>query len=249
MYTGCLRWQNTQSGHTTLTKSQHPPLVDPETFQAAQVLLQRNQRRYGAHARPYEDRKHWLSGLVRCAACGGTLVFSQPHYFKCGRYVKGRCSHSQHVPAQTLEEAVLRQLRADAAWSLPLMVHPLPQAAGQRREELDRELAGIQRKLSRLREAFLCGAESPQEYRDAKQALETQRDALQTSLDTLLAQEEGEAQGLQPTLQQALDTLTLPSVSPQDQYRAASQVLSHCVWDRDRRTLRLVYRPTCTLLH
>lgn len=242
VYIGKLRW--TPQGPSTdqpplVVPSGHVPLVDEETFQRVQDLLSANARRYGPHARPSGDRKHWLSGLIRCAACGGGLIFSQPHYFKCGRYAKGRCCVSQHVPVEVLETAVLDQLRRDSRLSGPFSVRlldtPVPQA-----QAVERELAALKRKLQRLRDAYLCGAESLEAYREAKEALVLQEEALRQSSARLT--QRGEQDALLARVQAALDSLEDPAAGMEAKYRAAAGILSDCRWDKGAGRLTLIYR-------
>ncbi|MFQ9410652.1 MAG: zinc ribbon domain-containing protein [Evtepia gabavorous] len=98
-----------------LVQGKHTPLIEESVFQAAGIRLDAQVARSSKHARPWGERKHWLAGLARCGACGSGLVFSKPHYLKCGRYTKGKCSVSQHIVAETLEAAVLSRMRLDAA--------------------------------------------------------------------------------------------------------------------------------------
>ena len=74
VYTGKLRWGRDGEGSRILTEGGHTPLVDRALFLSVQDLLAQNASRYGRHARPGGARKHWLAGLVRCAACGGGMI-------------------------------------------------------------------------------------------------------------------------------------------------------------------------------
>jgi hypothetical protein len=238
-YIGKLRWGKDDAGRPILATGSHPPLVDPDVFQAVQQLLAKNAAHRARHARPDGGRKHWLSGLAACAACGSGLVFVRPHYLRCGRYVKGKCRVSQHVPAEALESAVLERLRLDAAGGEEITVTPLP--AGQERlEALNRRLAAAERKLERLREAYLCGAETAEEYREQKAAVRREAAALRADL-------EGERAKLSPgrpeeEWQAAADLLTAPDASVEDKYRAARAVFASCVWDKSRGLVSLTYR-------
>ena len=67
-----------------LVQGKHTPLIEESVFQAAGIRLDAQVARSSKHARPWGERKHWLAGLARCGACGSGLVFSKPHYLKCG---------------------------------------------------------------------------------------------------------------------------------------------------------------------
>lgn len=234
VYVGALRW-TPNKGEALVVPGGHPPLIDQETFQAAQQLLRSNAARFGTHARPTGDRKHWLSGLVRCAACGGNLIFSSPRYMKCGRYAKGRCQTSQHVPVQALEEALLARLRADSACRTPFAIEVLPPPQNHSPAQ---ELSALERKLHRLREAYLCGAETPEEYKTAKDALTAR-----------MAQLQGLVQGEDPQcpdelenhIRQSLTTMEDPGVDLEAKHRAAAAILDDCIWDKGNGRLTITY--------
>lgn len=241
-YIGQLRWQpgkGQENRPPPIMAGSHPPLVDPKDFEAAAARLKDNAARFGQHARPAGDRKHWLAGLVRCAHCGGGLIFSQPHYLKCGRYAKGKCPVSQHVPVRDLEEAILTRMQGDAACRTPFLVQTALQNEDDTQAALTQELSGLERKLQRLREAYLCGADSLQEYKTKKQVLSAQADHLRQDLEHRRGNRET---GVQDRLFQALVTLKDPAAGTEEKYRAAAQVLETCVWDKEAGRVTLVYR-------
>ena len=90
-------------------EGRHEPLVDRETFEAVQAVLdgRRPRTRGGNHGRlPFP-----LRGMMGCASCGRTLV---PQRQK-GRYVYYRC-HAPRCPERPLrEEAAVRAIRDDLA--------------------------------------------------------------------------------------------------------------------------------------
>ena len=57
-----------------------------DTWEEAQRRMDEVKAQWGYKARPSSELKHWLSGIVRCSACGATLICAKPHYFKCNNY-------------------------------------------------------------------------------------------------------------------------------------------------------------------
>ena len=232
VYLGQLRWRS--RGETLHAVQTHQPIVSEELFQAAQERLA--QFAAPKHTRPVEERKHWLSGLARCAACGGGLIFVQGRYFKCGRYAKGKCSASQHVPAAALEEAVLSCLRRDSAAASSFRARWAASEQEEAQQAAARELAGVERKLHRLRQAYLCGADSPQEYQQEKAVLTDQADRLRRQLAATPRSRSAD------DLEKILQTMQDPEAGTEEKHRAARQVLSGCVWDKEQGRIRLTYR-------
>src|SRR5262249_45778396 len=85
-----------------------PPIIDEETFETAQRLLERNRQFSGG--RP--PRHYLLRGLVTCGRCGGPAVGAgrqgrgQLHYYRCSRSFHKESCGSPRVNAYKLEDAV-----------------------------------------------------------------------------------------------------------------------------------------------
>ena len=121
VYIGKLRWNpagKTGRGDAPgrlVADGLHEPIIGPELWGAAQAradALRSGGKRPG---RPASEHRDWLSGLVKCGACGRSLVRSGGRYWKCGGYAKGVCVHSQHIPDTTLKAMVLERLPRDLA--------------------------------------------------------------------------------------------------------------------------------------
>lgn len=244
-YIGKLRWGTGAERGIAVADGGHLPIIDRETFQAAGALLRQNERRAGKHAQPAEIRRHWLAGLVKCAACGGGLILSRSRYLRCGRYVKGKCGASQHVPAALLEAAVLDRLKADGAGEGALRLTALPGKVQDPLADLARQIAATEKKLTRLREAYLCGAETAEEYRKEKEGLTGQLVRLREKEARIPSAADRTRQG--EICRSLPELLSDPAVSVEAKYRAANAVLASCVWDRAAGKVTLTYRwgPEC----
>ena len=239
-YIGQLRWGIGEEKGRAVYMGDHEPLIEKETFLTVQTMLEKNRSRHGKHPRPAGERRHWLAGLVKCSSCGGGLIVSQTKYLRCGRYVKGKCSVSQHVSAALLENAVLTQIRKDSGKEMSILVSPLKKHQEEDAADLDRQITTLERKLVRLREAYLCGAESAQEYQIEKEKISVQRDRLRMLRQELQTDCCEETVGMGRHLVSEL--IPDPNASVADKYRAADAVLKGCVWDKAAGRVTLTYR-------
>lgn len=253
VYIGKLRWNPTgrtrrdfSSPDVVLSDGKHEPLIGEDVFAAAQKRLAELKAIRPYRGKPASVRKSWLSGLVRCSACGATLIFTKPHYWKCNNYVRGRCKCSQHVADEVLKDAILRGLQHDA------IADELPRFAVLRATDGgDAELAALRaaresvaRKIDRLRDAYLNGADTVEEYREAKQRLQAHLDELDAQIS---AGEQKSAALARPdklhdALLSALDVLTSPDATPEQQYTAAHSILESATWNKAENRLKLHYR-------
>ena len=246
VYIGKLRW--TPTGRTrrdyhnpdTLTvDARHDSLISKELWDAAQAKAAHLKATHTHHARVSAEKKHWLCGLLRCRSCGATLVVAnygkQIPYFKCGDYIKGRCSTAQHIRVDLLEQAFLDKLQHDALLSPVLAFETVHLNAGptDARTDLQRQIDQLTRKISRLREAFLAGADSVEEYAAAKHAVESRLAALRRQLDQLTAPTDPAPQDLlRQAILSTLETLRSSTASIQEKHEAVTSLVSSCTFQR-----------------
>lgn len=253
VYIGKLRWN--PSGRTRrdffneniiVADGGHEPLISKETWNAAQRHLDAVKAQRGYKARPSYDLKGWTSGIVRCAACGATLIFAQPHYYKCNHYTRGRCKHSQHVRAEALEEAIIARLKTDAGNTSPLSCNIICTNAGGGHEltRLEATVRQLHVKRGRLQEAYLAGVLNLEDFSAAKKDIESAISQAEAELEDLKAKSDGEVvkHRLQDAIAHALETLQSPGASLEEQNNAARSVMENCVFDKDNSLLTIIYR-------
>ncbi|MBO4854054.1 MAG: recombinase family protein [Oscillospiraceae bacterium] len=252
VYIGKLRWtptgrarRNFDHPDTMIVDAAHQPLIDNATWEAAQTQMRLVKEKWRYHGRPAGERKHWMAGIVRCASCGGTLIFSAPHYFKCNNFVRGRCLHSQHIAMETLESSLLEKLHQDMT-NIGSLHYTLTQASDGTASELiavQRQIAQTKKKLDRLREAYLGGVESVEDYKVFKDALSEQLTELTKKESDLSAGSvEKTPQLLSEKLAAALAVLDSPTATIAEKYTAADNVIARCTFDKSAGTLSITYR-------
>ena len=121
LYYGMVRWNYAESGmkkikdksEWIIKKGNHNPIVSEELWQSA---ANRYENEYHPKKQqPSGTYKHWLSGLVKCSACGASLSTSfgkspagkKYMYFQCYQYRKGKCNVTHQISAIKLEKAVM----------------------------------------------------------------------------------------------------------------------------------------------
>lgn len=252
VYIGKLRW--TPSGRvrrkydpdeTIVADAAHEPLVSCETFEAAQKQVALIKAAWGYKAKPSGVLNDWLSGAVRCADCGATLIFSHPHYFKCANYAKGRCRSSQHITAEALHAAVLQRMREDVQSSS--LQYSVTQDSRTETGELPRlraKLADLERRDGRLLDAYLGGAVDLQQFTGAKAALNSSREEVLARIAELEAQQaqKAESANLAERIWRTIDTLSSPTSTMEEKNVALRTVTESIIFDKSQMTLDIHYR-------
>ena len=253
VYIGKLRWN--PSGRTRrdffneniiVADGEHEPLISQETWDAAQRRMDEVKAQWGYKARPTTDLKHWLSGVVRCSACGSTLIFAAPHYYKCNNFTKGRCTHSQHVRADLLANALIEKLQEDAGTTRELTYEVIytNQNGGADLARMEASLKQLQSKKHRLQEAYLSGVLDLQDFAAAKKDLDAGIDHLEREIREFQEKTDESAvkRTLQDAISSALETLTAPDKSLEQKNAAIHSIISNCTFDKETFTLSITYR-------
>lgn len=255
VYIGKLRWNPsgisrrdfTDPG-VVLSDGRHEPLIDLDTWNTAQSRMAELKAAWKYHGRPPECGRDWISGLIRCASCGSTMIFAKPHYWKCNGYVRGTCRISQHVSSELLKDAVIRRLQLDLSSDLPIDFEAI-RAKDSGEAELNAlrtQRDALARRLDRLRDAYLSGTDSLEEYRDAKEA--TQQKLTEISMQIEEAEEKNAVSGTscaaEKSAKTALKTLRCDAAGVEQAYEAAHAIINYATWDKAKNLLCIHYRLT-----
>lgn len=254
VYVGMLRWNPAGRSRrdfaqpTIITaRGKHEPLVSQPLFDAVQRRMDEQKRAHPYKGKPAGvSRKHWLCGIVRCASCGATLILSGAKYgsyFKCNNFIHGRCTTSQHISYIPLEDAVLRQLQDDVDTHCRFVQYRAPRRSPVSSDSsVQRSISAVQRRIDRLREAYLDGAESLDDYKRGKAALEAQLASLRQELTPAApSNQEAIQSAIQQNIIRILAILSNPAVSVEAKHEAASSLIESILFDRDTNSLRIFY--------
>lgn len=252
VYIGMLRWnpkrkcrRNFNDPDTLTVRSKHDPIIDEGLWNSVQKRMSEVKARLRYHGRPSSDRKHWLCGIVRCASCGATLVYSQPHYLKCNNYVRGRCLHSQHISVDTLSTAMISRLRDDLSISDRLQFRVLRTADNSDTtiQSLRKSIDRAKKKLDRLTDAYLNSAINLEDFKRLRIPLDEEIATAQAALLEYepLKTEEDTSGALKDAILSTV--LTLESdASVAKKYDALNAIIDHCTFDKEKSILSITYR-------
>ena len=186
----------------------HESIIDYETFDKVQALLQRDTR-----TSPKGREVHLFSGFLKCADCGRAITRSVGNnnnvYYACSTYKnRSRTACTMHsIKHNRLEAAVLfavqQQIHLAVSYSemiARINTAPVKKSQSIRLEELiaakERELAKISRYKQSLYQDWKDGEITQQDYRDMKADYERQTIALMDVLARLNAERAELANGV-----------------------------------------------------
>lgn len=280
VYTGKLRRRigdvkisgsNTASSHAAdrfyrgqdvqVVSAPHIPLITEELFRTVQKRLDLY-RECSPSGSPKSSSKHTpntetlFSGLVRCSACGSSLVSaSRGRALQCSSYTKGRCLSSHYISLKFLRPAILRAVK-DCPLPLAGTVspsalvrvsesEPAPHPKAKkiwRSPSVGKQIQTEEKRLERLRLAYESGTDSLEEYRLRKQEIrqkiaalkETEKEGPGVS-DLSYPSFSWNLQGLARLLDSGLFTIS-------ESNELLRLIFSRIIFDRAKNTLQFVFR-------
>ena len=237
-----------------IKKGNHNPIVSEELWQSA---ANRYENEYHPKKQqPSGTYKHWLSGLVKCSACGASLSTSfgkspagkKYMYFQCYQYRKGKCNVTHQISAIKLEKAVM-----DGLYEI-LASGNVSYEKIKKNETTDNDFIRINNLLSkldtkekRIKAAYLDGIDTLEEYKTNKSMITGERNRLLSELDSLKQETnetpEKEKENFLNEIKNIYDILTSEAdVS----YKAEilRKIVKSIVYDRPNDTLIInLYKP------
>lgn len=190
-YIGKVRWNYTNHGNECSKKDPsewiiadgvHEPLIDEATFQKAGEFLKKSAASGWIHG--HMPSRHWISGMLRCASCGGPMTYSSETKrnkasYRCHNHVAGTCPVANRILVSKLESAVFAGLiEAFQNHSFDYIKKAAPDTSIDLLPILKEQLADIDKKERRIRKAYMDGIDTLEEYRESRQLLAKQREEL-----------------------------------------------------------------------
>jgi hypothetical protein len=156
-----------------IKKGDHEPIIQEDVWELANEKLLREY--HPKYAKPDMVMSHWLSSVLYCSNCNGTLVSGgSSGGFQCNKYAKGTCNESHYVSFGKIETAVLDSLN-DLIISNNFEFEIINIETTNNNEILKSNLKKLGLKEKRIKDAYINGIDSLDEYKTNKERLEAER--------------------------------------------------------------------------
>lgn len=230
-YCGTVTWNGIEF------EGSHEVRLSKERFQHRQELITARHR--PAKARSVSACKHWLSGLLRCSVCGGTLARSGSNdysYFQCWKYAKGFHKGSSAIRIEEAEKAVINYFDGILAGADFSYVRKSRSTVDNTAaiEQLQRELSRLSIKEGRIRDAYENGIDTLEEYKDNKMRLADSRHRLEQELQNLQSVKELpiDREKILEEIRSVNDVLKDPDVGYEEKGNLIRTIVEQIVYDK-----------------
>lgn len=252
VYIGYARWTPTgkirrgeSNKDTLIIKSEHEPIVTEESFNKAKELIEKNKLIHKKYFKTNTSNLHWLNGLVRCKLCGCTFVRNTKDFYQCNGYTKGKCVKSQLVKISKIEQSILEQIKQDFTDNININVK-----FGLNKNNTDEtyillsELEKIKEKEHRVKEAYMNGIDTLEEYKENKEFLENQKNMINAQIVKLKdkTQIKQKEEFIKEQLKTVYNILIDEKIDMQRKYEVSHMIIEKIGFLRDEGVLELTYK-------
>lgn len=227
-----------------LTKADHTPIISEELFQQAQLLLEERAKTKQKYMREEAQVSQFaLRGLVRCDACGSTLVLNQKkNGLQCCKYARGACNVSHFISLPLLNQMVLDAMKhAVQELSFPIAVEPAEKVSAVP-NDFDKRIAEQQRKSERAWQAYLNGAVSINDYKRTQEQIQKQIQKYEEEKKTFQATASSvSVQQFAKTVTDLIELAENPEVSEELKNKAFRSILQKIVFYKPEKRIELFF--------
>lgn len=260
-YCGMIRWNRTENETNRIrpreewivTDGKQEAIISKELFDRAQARYEQEYRPKGT--RPSSTYKHWLSGLVKCPACGRTMIAkttkNRGHvycYFTCYGYSKGKCLAKNSVSALKLEPAVLESIK-DVLNSGNISfryIQPRKEEKTDFQSIVKDQLKRNADRLLRIKEAYQSGVDTLEEYKVNKKLIEQERQLLESQLAETEAvpdqdEQEQQSKNMLNRVRNVYEMIVSDSLDNVTKNEILKSIIEKIVYDKEKDELKVYY--------
>lgn len=258
-YCGMIRWNRTinesneirPESEWIVTDGEHPAIISKELFDKAQERYKREYRPRGS--RPVSTYKHWLSGVVKCPACGRTMTANTIRnntrmysHFRCYGYTKGKCMANNSISSIKLEPAVLESIKTvlDSSKITYRKIEAKTDDTVDLKTILEDQIKKIDVKLQRIKEAYMNGIDTMEEYKENKQAVQEEKQHLEKQLSEIKEEKSNSKDDDEDMLlrvKNVYDILSSDSVDATTKNDVLRSVVEKIIYEKDKDLLKVYY--------
>ncbi|WP_244971351.1 recombinase family protein [Vallitalea guaymasensis] len=192
-YVGIVRWNRKNRNGVLkdeekwiVSNGDHEKIIDDYIYHQAIKKIERMKKTKKInHSNEYS---HYLSGLIRCAYCKGSMVYKNNQkrysYFRCRKSSEGACLQRKMIRVSLIEKMMEDKLVEDFNNVLVITKHKKIYMNNQRKFILGK-LNKLDNKYNKIKKAYIEDIDSIEEYKVNKSKLSEERKNLIKELENI----------------------------------------------------------------
>lgn len=254
VYIGKIRWSTDGRAASTrdydnknimVVDGTHKAIIDIDMWNKVQELLMENKKKYNRYQRREQSIQFMLKGLVRCDNCGATLVMQSTKCpsIQCHNYARGSCGVSHSLSINKANKAVISALET-AVSTLQFTIEPTTTESSEHPIDFDKLINSEKNKLKKIKEAYLRGVDTLEEYKQNKIELQETIYNLENEKKAEQAKSESNKvskKEFSKRVVNVLDFIKSPNVSEQAKNEALRTIISKIIYVKPENRLDIIF--------
>lgn len=252
VYIGKIRWstegkaasrRDFDNESIMISEGKHDAIISEELWSKAQERIGRMKKLYPKYQRKEQPVQYALKGLLRCSACGSTLVWQSAGggSLQCCSYARGVCRVSHSILNEKAEKAVADAL-ASAVKSLSFDISPSVSSESPAVSvNYEKLIHAEKRKLERVAEAYENGIDSLTEYNAKKAKITASLRELEKRMKKELSISEPDMRSLSVKVRRGVELLSDPTVDAGIKNENLRSFIEKIIFDKPNNELKVIY--------
>lgn len=193
VYNGKIRWTPTgatkrdyHNPNSMIVNGKHDAIINDELWESVQKRLAYQKEIYRKWYKPRENISHWLVGITKCGICGGPMVNCNG-YLYCNNKGKGTCPGNGGISVKKLDNIIIEQLKVFLNSDVRLKYSGdfiKANVVSNPNELILKQIEKAKIKLMRIKEAYVSGIDTLNEYKSNKTKINTEISELNAKLES-----------------------------------------------------------------
>lgn len=170
----------------------HEGIISMEDFKKVQKDIEINSKQRMKSPNRYS---HYLSGLLYCEKCGSKLGYQKDskggnaHMFRCNGHRDGICEYSNLLAVKKHEELFLASINIFLNQTMEAQknyaFYEINNSGNNKSQDLEKAILNIDKRLTRVKEAYEAGIDTLEEYKENKLKLMKEKKDISAEIKSL----------------------------------------------------------------
>lgn len=231
--------------NTIITNGEHEPIISLDLWNLTQEKISQNNKWKKPKLRIDNSVKHWLRGLIRCSECNCTMVTANKTKLRCNGYNKGKCTNNNTISINEAEKIILEQLKNDFS------TQTINNIVDNRKNNdkineydiIKDKLDSIETKEKRIKEAYINGIDTLEEYKKNKELLKEEKNSLEKSIKYINKNQiyENRKKEIIENGKKVYDILVDENIEIEKKHAIVHSLINHIKYDKIKDNLEIYY--------
>lgn len=251
IYAGQIRWNKggridyryflNDESEIIYAQGEHTPIIDKETFDKVQELLEINARKHRKGTHSKVKKEYMLHGLVKCSSCGAALARSTAQGLQCIKYSKCTCTESHYIAFNKINKLVILGIEKAFTTGSFKLTNRTAKTDPQQNIDYHTLIAKEQQKLDRIKAAYLEGVYTVDEVKEYKASIENTINNLKSRIAKPQLSESELKKKFIKKNKNLLSDLKNPNTSEKEKNEILKSFVDHIIFNRSTSSVDIFF--------